>query len=264
MSRRHKYPRRKGGGSPEFLIPPRPLISLIIPVLNEAAVLSETLAGLPAAPDLEVILVDGGSSDGTWEAAADFARVRRFRSPPGRGRQMNAGALASRGELLAFLHADTAFTAAHLTALRRAGAAPGLGAGAFELALNPARPALRFIAWGANVRSRAFGLPYGDQVLWVRRDLFFQLGGYAHRRPEDLDLVLRLRRHTRLKILTPPVVSSGRRWLEHGYFNTTLRHWADLALHLAQRTFTRGWPDFGEMAGEGRVRAGRDAGVTGP
>jgi rSAM/selenodomain-associated transferase 2 len=218
-------------------------------VLNEARVLAATLAALPVAPDLEVILVDGGSADGTWETAGDFPRVRRFRSPRGRGRQMNAGALAARGEILAFLHADTTLTGAHLAALRRAAADPRFAAGAFELSLTPDLPALRFIAWGANLRSRLLGLPYGDQVLCLRRDLFFRLGGYVHRRPEDLDLVLRLRRHTRLAILTPPVASSGRRWLEGGYFLTTLAHWTALAWHLAQRAFTRGWSARGELLG---------------
>ncbi|MEW6388036.1 MAG: TIGR04283 family arsenosugar biosynthesis glycosyltransferase [Thermodesulfobacteriota bacterium] len=232
---------------------PRPSlhISIIIPTLNEGGVIRETLAGIPPAPDLEIILVDGGSTDNTLEAASHFPYLRVLRSPRGRGRQMNVGALASRGEILAFLHADTHLTPAHLTTLRSLASDPGFMAGAFELALMPPLPALRLIAWGANLRTRLLGLPYGDQVLSVRRRLFFNLGGFTLRRPEDLDLVIRLQRHTRLRVLTPPVASSGRRWLEQGYFATTLKNWLFLTYHLAQRTLTKKWSGGGEWSGGG-------------
>ena len=164
-------------------------ISIIIPALNEAEILATTLMGLPAASDLEVILVDGGSTDGTWELAGRFPHLHRLQAPRGRGCQMNAGARAARGRLLAFLHADTLMGPAHLAALRRAAADPSFTAGAFELSLTPPVPALRFIARAANWRSRFLGLPYGDQVLILRPDLFRTLGGFSHRRPEDLDLV---------------------------------------------------------------------------
>jgi rSAM/selenodomain-associated transferase 2 len=222
-------------------------ISIIIPVLNEAGELGGTLAGLPAAPDLEVIVVDGGSRDGTPVVAGRFPHYRIIEAPRGRGSQMNAGARRARGELLAFLHADTRLEEAHLAALRAAGADPGFAAGAFMLNLWPPLPALRLIAWGANWRSRLFGLPYGDQVLVLRRNLFFKLGGFSHRRPEDLDLVIRLRRYTRLRLLTPPVASSARRWLTQGYFRTTRRHWLFLARHLAERALTHRWPARGEF-----------------
>jgi rSAM/selenodomain-associated transferase 2 len=226
---------------------PSPTISIIIPVLNEAGVLAETLAVLPPAPDREIILVDGGSTDGTWQLAGRFPHVRRLKAPRGRGSQMNAGARAARGEILAFLHADTKLEPAHLARLRAAAADPHFGAGAFELLLMPPVPALKFIAWGANWRCRLFRLPYGDQVLSVRRHLFFTMGGFAHRRPEDLDLVLRLRGLTRLRLLSPPVACSGRRWLERGYLPTTGRHWLFLAKHLAERLLTRRWPRQGEL-----------------
>jgi len=239
----------------------RPRLSIIMPVLNEAGNLGATLASLPPAPDLEVIVVDGGSADGTREVAGSMSGVLCLTSPRGRGVQMNLGALASRGELLVFLHADTILTPAHLAVLRRAAADPRFEAGAFELALTPPRRALKFIAWGANRRSRLFGLPYGDQVICVRRGLFFALGGYAHRRPEDLDLVLRLRRHTRLRLLEPAVSSSGRRWLEGGYLNTTLNNWLFLTRHLAERALTRRWPRRGELE---RIGRGGGQGPTAP
>lgn len=225
----------------------RPVISIIIPVLNEEKVLKETLASLPWDPDLEIIIVDGGSADDTLAVAAGFPFARLLAAPRGRGCQMNAGALASLGEFLVFLHADTLLTAEHLEALRQALANPAFAAGAFELALRPSTPALGFIAWGANHRARVLGLPYGDQVLIIKRSLFLSLGGYVHRRPEDLDLVLRLKNRTRLKILSPPVSSSGRRWLEKGYLRTSLHNWLALARHLAERVFTRNWPREGDL-----------------
>jgi rSAM/selenodomain-associated transferase 2 len=246
-------PWSKGGkfGAPAS----EPAVSVIIPVLDEAPVLARTLAGLPQTPDLEVIVVDGGSRDASREVAASFPHLRLLQAPRGRGRQMNAGAAIARGEILAFLHADTGLGPAHLESLRRAAQDPAFGAGAFWLGLTPPGPALRLIAWGANLRGRLLGLPYGDQVLSLRRDLFYTLGGFAHRRPEDLDLVLRLRRFTRLRFLSPPVASSARRWRQQGYFATTCKNWLFLAYHLAERTLTHRWPRQGEL-GEPMVGGG--------
>ena len=222
-------------------------MSLILPVWNEAPMLAGALSNLPRTTDLEIILVDGGSTDATREVAAGFPHVRWLSASRSRGAQMNAGARVARGDLFIFLHIDTVLTTDHLVALRRAVLDPRAGAGAFELSLVPPTPFLRFIAWGANWRSRLFRLPYGDQALFVRRDLFFTLGGYSHRRPEDLDLVIRLRRLTRLRLLTPPVSSSGRQWLQHGNLRTSGYHWVFLILHLAERLFTRRWARMGEL-----------------
>jgi rSAM/selenodomain-associated transferase 2 len=226
-----------------------PLFSIILPVYNEAGVLGKTLSGLPQGEDLEIIVVDGGSTDGSGAVAGKFPGVRLLQAPRGRGSQMNAGAKAARGRFLLFLHADTLLGPEHLAALRRAAAAPKFAAGAFKLRLVPSVPALRLISWGANLRVRLFGLPYGDQALILRRDLFQTLGGFSLCRPEDLDLVIRLRRQARIRILTPPVASSGRKWLQQGYFYTTLRNWLFGAYHLAERVFTRRWPGKGDFKG---------------
>ena len=225
----------------------KPIISLILPVLNEASILAGALSGLPRAPDLEILLVDGGSTDATREVAGSFPHVRWVTAPRGRGVQMNAGARLARGDFFVFLHIDTVLTTDHLAALRQAAIDPQVGAGAFELRLTPPTPFLRFIAWGANWRCRLFRLPYGDQAIFVRRDLFLALGGFAHRPPEDLDLVLRLRRLTRLRLLSPPVNSSGRRWLQNGNLRTSGYHWAFLIRHLAERLLTRRWPGMGQL-----------------
>jgi rSAM/selenodomain-associated transferase 2 len=200
---------------------------------------------LPEASDVEIILADGGSTDDTLKVAARFPHVQILTSPRGRGFQMNAGALASRGELLVFLHADTRIGPAHLDTLRGLAIDPKFAAGAFVFSLTPDLPALRIIAWGVNRRCRLLGLPYGDQALTVRRSLFFQLGGYAHRRPEDLDFVLRLKRQSHLRLLEPPITTSGRRWLQEGYVKSTIKNWLFLVRHLMERTLTRRWPDRG-------------------
>jgi rSAM/selenodomain-associated transferase 2 len=239
-------------GIPEAaVLSPQPVISLILPVWNEAPMVAGALSTLPRPPDLEILLVDGGSTDATREVAAGFPHVRRLSAPRGRGAQMNAGARAARGDLCVFLHIDTVLTTDHVAALRRAALDPRIGAGAFALRLVPPTPFLRLISWGANWRGRLLRLPYGDQAIFVRRDLFFALGGYSHRRPEDLDLVIRLRRFTRLRLLTPPIATSGRRWLEHGNLRTTAHHWLSLTRHLAERLFTRRWPQLGELRVEG-------------
>ncbi|MEW6659661.1 MAG: TIGR04283 family arsenosugar biosynthesis glycosyltransferase [Thermodesulfobacteriota bacterium] len=228
-------------------LPPSPIFSIILPVYNEGGVLGKTLGELPEAGDVEIIVVDGGSTDGSREVASRFPSVRLIQAPRGRGGQMNAGAGKARGRFLVFLHADTLLGTAHLEALRRAAADATFAAGAFELLLTPPLPALRFIAWGANRRSRVCGLPYGDQALILRRDLFEKLGGFSLGRPEDLDLVIRVRRHTRIRILAPPVASSGRKWLEQGYFSTTLKNWLFFAYHLAERLFTGRWGGRGGL-----------------
>lgn len=241
-----------------------PCISIIIPTLNERGNIGELLAGLPTGPDLEIILVDGGSDDDTLAIAGRFPHVKTLAGAPGRGLQMNTGALASRGELLVFLHADTRLGGEHLATLRRLVHDSAFQAGAFRFALQPELQALKFIAWGVNARCRLFGLPYGDQALTVRRDLFFRVGGYVHRRPEDLDLVIRLKKSTRLRLLEPPTATSARRWLEQGHLRTTLRNYLFLARHLAERTFTRGWPEVGDIkkVGGGGEQGSQTAGPS--
>ena len=109
--------------------PPKPVISLILPVLNEAPILGGVLSGLPQTPNLEILLVDGGSTDATRAVAAGFPHVRCLTAPRGRGVQMNAGARVARGDFFIFLHIDTVLTTDHLTALCRAAAARGSGPG---------------------------------------------------------------------------------------------------------------------------------------
>jgi rSAM/selenodomain-associated transferase 2 len=198
------------------------LISVIIPALNEAPVIVETIRRAAMGRDTEIIVVDGGSRDATV-ATARSRNVRVMSAPAGRGRQMNAGAAAARGDLLLFLHADTLLPPGYDLLVRRTLAAPGTAAGAFRLRVDAHTASVRFIERVANFRSRVLQMPYGDQGLFLRRRIFRQLGGFADTPiMEDFDLVRRLRPRGRIVTVSLPVVTSARRWLRLGVLKTWL------------------------------------------
>ena len=222
-------------------------ISVIVPVINERAQLAATLAHVPLAPGDELIVVDGGSTDGTLDIAREFT-PNVLSSPPGRARQMNLGAAHAAGDILLFLHADTMLPPASLDAVRRAMQLQQVAGGAFRLVIEPTTPALRLIAWGANLRSRFAQLPYGDQALFVRRSLFEALGGYANEAfLEDVILVRAMRRHGRLVLVPQAVQTSGRRWLNEGVVYTTVRNNVIVGLFfcgVAPATLKRWYSDW--------------------
>jgi rSAM/selenodomain-associated transferase 2 len=197
---------------------------VIVPTLNEQEHLAATLAHVALAPGDELIVVDGGSTDRTVAIAQQCTPYVLY-SPPGRARQMNLGARQAQGDILLFLHADTLLPAGGLEAVRAALQQDGAVGGAFRLSIVPATPALRLIAWGTNLRTRFGQLPYGDQALFVPRQLFETLGGYDDVPfMEDVRLVQALRRRGRLTILPQPVQTSGRRWQRDGVLYTTVRN----------------------------------------
>lgn len=208
------------------------LVSVVIPAWMEAETVPRclTLLGQPEA-SLEIIVVDGGSSDGTVEAARAFRGVRVVQAPRGRARQMNHGAALARGDSLWFLHADCAPAPGSLAAIRCALADPRVSAGAFRFRLDGGRLSYRLIEAGANLRSRWLRLPFGDQGLFVRRSDFEAIGGYRDVPLfEDVYLVRELRRRGQLALVDLPLVTSPRRWEERGIGATTLMHWSLLAL----------------------------------
>jgi rSAM/selenodomain-associated transferase 2 len=220
---------------------PRVKISVVIPALDESDQIAATLAALtdPArsecdgvdATTLDVVVVDGGSRDGTPELArAHKARV--VESAPGRARQLQRGLESTAGETVLFLHADTRMPAGWAGAVETALADPRVAGGAFELTFgcvagtdDHKQRALRRVEWGARLRSRLLGLPYGDQALFARRSALDAIGGVPQARVmEDLDLVARLRETGRIALLPLVVETSPRRYLETGIARTVARH----------------------------------------
>lgn len=208
------------------------LLSIIIPTLNEERTIEQTLSMLVGRTDIEVIVADGGSTDETVRIAQrQGALVVPVR--PGRGRQMNAGAALASGEVLLFLHADTRLPGNFHTAVWSALKHKAL-AGAFRLRIDDSRAALRWIEWGANLRSRFLQMPYGDQGLFVRAALFQQLGGFPNWPiMEDYELCRRLRRHGRIVLATESASTSARRWNKVGIGRTTvINQFIVAAFHL--------------------------------
>ncbi len=199
-----------------------PLISIIIPALNEGKYIGRTLQRVHQATGVEVIVVDGGSTDDTVrQSTAAGARGLVVRG--GRARQMNAGAQAAQGEILFFLHADTVPPPGFEQAIRVALKEPQVAAGAFRLEIVGKSPGLRLIERLTDWRSRWLSLPYGDQGLFLRADLFREMGGFPDLPiMEDLVMARRLRGHGRIVTLLPAVATAGRRWQALGIWRTTL------------------------------------------
>jgi rSAM/selenodomain-associated transferase 2/rSAM/selenodomain-associated transferase 1 len=197
-------------------------VSVVMPVKNEARALPDTLAAVAAGTPFETIVVDAGSTD----RSAGVARVHGAIVIPGatgRAAQMNAGAAIATGEYLFFLHADTLPPADFVALIRKSLAQPGVVAGAFAFTLDADFPGRRWIERGTNWRAKTRQMPYGDQGLFLRRDVFFEMGGFPDMPIlEDYELVRRLRRRGRIAVATPPVRTSARRWLARGALRTTL------------------------------------------
>lgn len=200
-------------------------LSIVVPALDEAEALPATLAALAPLRERghEVIVVDGGSTDGTPALAAPLAD-RVLRAPRGRARQMNAGAAVAAGDALVFLHADT-----RLPPEADRHVAEALAArlwGRFDVAIEGRAPLLRVVAFLMNLRSRLTGIATGDQAIFVRRDAFARAGGFP-----DLALMEDIAFSRRMKAFSPPAcvaaraVTSGRRWERHGVLRTILLMW---------------------------------------
>jgi rSAM/selenodomain-associated transferase 2 len=207
-------------------------ISIIIPTLNESSCLAETLAQLRRLSPHEILVVDGGSSDGTLEQAPLADRV--LTGARGRAAQMNLGAAHATGEILLFLHADCTLEAGSLEAIRRCLANPRVAAGCFRMTVAAPGWLYRMIDAAATARARLTGLIYGDQGLFVRRDLFRAVGGFPELRlMEDVFLSKTLRKHGRVVVVPRRIFVSARRWRRVGIVRQTLRNWSLTALAVA-------------------------------
>jgi len=211
----------------------RSLLSVVIPAYNEGSAIADAVsAALQLDVHVEVVVVDGGSTDGTAEWARK-AGARTLTAPSGRAACLNAGAAAAAGDLLLFLHADTILPQGYGSATRQALADPSIAISAFTLSLHPPLPLLALIEHGANQRSILRSLPYGDQSLALRRETFRALGGFPpNPLLEDLDLVRQAyRRGGRVVTLKHKVRSSARRWQKFGVLGNTMRNQCVLLGH---------------------------------
>ncbi|MCK5573526.1 MAG: TIGR04283 family arsenosugar biosynthesis glycosyltransferase [Bacteroidetes bacterium] len=205
-------------------------ISVIVPSLNEEALIGGTLRSIRAeAPDIEVVVVDGGSTDRSPEIAGEYARV--ISAPRGRAVQMNKGAQHSSGDVLVFLHADTRIPPGYFSALRDAISMNGMVGGYSPMDFDASSTLLDFFS--RLTRKKCWLFHYGDQAFFVRRKIFEELGGYAEIPiMEDLDILMRLRKKGALALLPVPVTSSARRFLAGGVIRAQARNILLVLLYL--------------------------------
>jgi rSAM/selenodomain-associated transferase 2 len=209
------------------------MLSIVIPALNEAANLDRLLPELARiCPAAEVIVVDGGSTDGTQGLVRRFPRVTLIEAERGRARQMNAGARVATGHALLFLHADTSLPSSAQAAIQDALRSPGIVGGRFDVRFDNPRPIFKLIATMMNIRSRLSRISTGDQGIFVRRDTFEAMGGYAAiPLMEDVEFSRRLKRQGRVACLRLRVTTSARKWEREGALRTIALMWTLRLLH---------------------------------
>lgn len=204
-------------------------VTIIIPSLNEEAHIEDCVATAWDAKCDEVIVADGGSSDRTLEIVRSLA-CRVVQTEVGRSRQQNAAAQQSTGDVLVFLHADNCLAPDACEQIRKALRNDTAVWGAFRQRIQAPGACFRAIERGNALRVSWLGLPYGDQGMFIRRNTFFDVGGFPPTHfLEDLLLAKRLRRVGWPRLLQGPILVSARRWLQHGTVRQTLRNWSLLA-----------------------------------
>ena len=204
-----------------------PSITVVVPTLDEAGTLAQSLLPLQSerGRDVEVIVVDGGSRDGT-RRIADPLCDRVLHAPRGRARQMNAGAAAARGDVLLFLHADTRLPSGWSGMVRDALGHRGREWGRFDVRLDGSHPMLRVVERAMNLRSRLSGIATGDQAIFVARPAFREAGGVPEiALMEDVALSRALRARSRPVCLRATATTSSRRWECNGIARTVVLMW---------------------------------------
>ena len=197
-------------------------LSVIIPTLNEAATITAVIGTIETCSTTEILVVDGGSTDNTGELAT-LAGATVLHTPPGRAKQMNAGADHATGHTLLFLHGDTLLPKGNHRLIEHTLQMPGVSCGAFSLHIDSTRWSLQCIAAGANLRSKLFQLPYGDQGLFTTAETFQTVGGFPELPiMEDYYFVRGLGKKGKIITLPQTITTSSRRWDNMGIFKTTL------------------------------------------
>ena len=231
----------------------RPLVSVVIPTRGDAALLAVLLGDLPAATGVEIIVSRTGPAEPA-EVALRTVRpdVRWVDGPAGRGRQLNAGAVVALGQWLWFVHADCRLPDGWLDLFRQIDSAvPPLVGGSFAFRLDSPAWQARVLERGVALRVRWLGLPYGDQGLFVRREVFAAMGGFQPMPlMEDVEFVRRLTRRGRVQHLSQQMTTSARRWERDGWWRRSCANLLTLAAYFAgirperlARRYDRGTPN---------------------
>lgn len=196
-----------------------------MPVYNEAYILRDRLKKLNLTDLEELIIVDGGSSDATVTIARKFSD-KVFVAKSGRASVMNFGAARADGDILLFLHADCALPQNAFGTIRDTLNMPGVASGAFELGIESPQFRFRIIEFFANKRAKITRLIYGDQGMFLTRELFDRIGGFADiPLMEDIEISKRLKKRGKIIFVNPPITASPRRWVNEGLLYSTLRDW---------------------------------------
>jgi rSAM/selenodomain-associated transferase 2 len=209
------------------------MISIVIPALNEAEGIGACLEGLlQEACGHEVIVVDGGSRDGTPAVVRRFRQPRLLSAERGRGVQMNRGAMAASGDILLFLHADCRLPAGGLCMIEDTMADSSAVAGSFSLAFDRDHPLLRLYAAFSRINHILF--TYGDQGLFLPRRTFQRIGGFREvPLMEDLEIQQRLRRMGRFVKIRRPMTTASRRFAARGILRQQFANTLLVTLYFA-------------------------------
>lgn len=201
-------------------------VSVVIPAINEQSSIAACVKSALLAGAQEVIVSDGGSTDDTISVATATGAHKVVKSIPGRGIQLNSGAFVADSDWLLFLHADNRLTS---ECIRQIGVAASKNAnwGAFRQRIESERWSLKAIQWGNELRVKYRKLPFGDQGIFVHRQLYKQHGGFAEiALMEDIEFSQRMRKVSRPVLLKGPILVDARRWEKKGIVRQTLLNWS--------------------------------------
>ncbi|TDX48357.1 TIGR04283 family arsenosugar biosynthesis glycosyltransferase [Orenia marismortui] len=197
------------------------LVSVVIPVLNEESTIIETLEHVQSlSGNKEIIVVDGGSEDNTYNLAQNFT-AKVCQTTKGRGHQMNVGAELAEGDVILFLHSDSRLEEGAILAIQDAIEDQKIIGGNFSLKIDDNSWALGFISWTSNLRAKYLKLAFGDQGIFVRRKVFSDLGGYPEiELMEDWEFSKKMSKRGKLAYLPNKIYTSARRWHKFGIWKT--------------------------------------------
>jgi len=206
-----------------------PLLSVIIPVYREEKAINGTIADLflkAGAYGLEIIAVDGAQNGGTIKKIKNRG-IKKIKSEKGRAKQMNAGAAKAGGDILVFVHGDTIMPDNFPALIEQAVCADGYGAGAFEFEFDEHGPLLKAMSLFSSMRSRITHEPFGDQAIFIKKDVFEKIKGYPDIPiMEDIALMRKLKKSCeKITILANKVITSARKVKQEGAVFFALRNW---------------------------------------